>query len=105
LSVNKIEKIYYKNKSKAFRSFLDQIYIHRNDELLKFFFFSILFTLRESGCSYEQQDTPSSGACLHKRMPKLAVGGCCGAAAYGIRPWMPWIWGILSFRTIRVRAV
>jgi len=32
----------------------------------------------------------------------LAVGGCCEAAAYGIRPWTPWIWGILNFRSIRV---
>ncbi len=63
---------------------------------------SILFPLRESGCSYEQQDTPISGACVHKRMPKLAVGGCCFAAAHGIRPWTPWIWGVLSFRSIRV---
>jgi hypothetical protein len=31
---------------------------------------SLLFTLRESGCSYEQQDTPISGACVHKRMPR-----------------------------------
>lgn len=30
------------------------------------------------------------------------VGGCCEAAAYGIRIWSPWIWGILDFRSIRV---
>ncbi len=30
------------------------------------------------------------------------VDGCCFAAAYGIRPWTPWIWGILNFRSIRV---
>ena len=34
---------------------------------------SLLFTLRESGCSYEQQDTPISGSCVHKSMPKLAI--------------------------------
>ncbi len=28
---------------------------------------SILFTPWERGCSYEQQDTPNSGACVHKR--------------------------------------
>jgi len=42
-----------------------------------------------------------SPALVHKRMPKLAVGDCCEAAAYGIRPWTPWIWGILNFRSIR----
>jgi len=73
-----------------------------------FFFFSILFTLRESGCSAEkdfQQNSrihPISGSCVHKSMPKLAVDGCCFAAAYGIRPWAPWICGILNFRSIRV---
>ena len=57
---------------------------------------SILFTL------WESRWCPISGACVHKRMPKLAVGGCCEAAANGIRPWTPWIWGILDFRSIRV---
>ncbi len=61
------------------------------------FFFSILFTLRESGCSYEQQDTPISFVAKGSH-----VDGCCFAAAYGIRPWTPWTWGILSFRSIRV---
>jgi hypothetical protein len=62
-----------------------------------FFFFSIFVYVKK-----QQQDTPISGACVHKRMPKLAVDGCCEAAAYGIRPWTPWIWGILNFRSIRV---
>ena len=35
------------------------------------------------------------------RCQGLAVGGCCEAAAYGIHPWTPWIWGILDFRSIR----
>jgi hypothetical protein len=33
---------------------------------------------------------------------ELAVDVCCFAAEYGIRPWTPWIWGILNFRSIRV---
>ncbi len=45
---------------------------------------------------------PLSPALVYKRMPKLAVDGCCEAAANGIRPWTPWIWGILNFRSIRV---
>jgi len=45
---------------------------------------SILFTLRENGCSYEQQDTLISGVAKGSH-----VDGCCFAAAYGIRPWTP----------------
>jgi len=72
--------------------------IHRNYEFeIKVLFFSILFTLQESGCSYEQQDTPTSFVAKDSH-----VDGCCFAAAYGIRPWSPWIWGMLNFRSIRV---
>ncbi len=63
---------------------------------------SILFTLRESGCSYEQQDTPISVACVHKRMPKLACRWLLLRSSIRLRPWTPWIWGILDFRSIRV---
>ena len=42
----------------------------------------------------------------HRRMAKGShVDGCCFAAAYGIRPWMPWIWHILNFRSIRVEHI
>jgi hypothetical protein len=61
---------------------------------------SILFTLRESGCSREQQDTPISGVAKGSH-----VDGCCFAAAYGIRPWTSWIWDILDFRSIRVSVL
>ncbi len=48
---------------------------------------------------------PQSPALVHTRAgQRLAVDGCCEAAAYGIRLWTPWIWGILDFRSIRVIA-
>jgi hypothetical protein len=53
--------------------------------------------------SAEQQDTTISGACAQAHANGLHVDGCCFAAAYGIRPWTPWIWGILDFRSIRVQ--
>jgi hypothetical protein len=40
--------------------------------------------------------------CTQEHAKGSHVDGCCFAAAYGIRPWTPWIWGILNFRSIRV---
>ncbi len=46
---------------------------------------------------------PRSPALVYTRACQSShVDGCCLAAAYGIRPWTPWIWGILNFRSIRV---
>jgi len=67
------EGIFIKTNQTFFTVFLFLIYINRNDELSNLFFFSILFTLRESGCSYEQQDTPISGSCVHKSMPRARM--------------------------------
>ena len=68
-----------------------------------FFFRRITTYGRDSPPLRKAEDTPISGSCVHKRMPKLAVDGCCEAAAYGIRPSTPWIWGFLNFRSIRVK--
>jgi hypothetical protein len=68
-----------------------------------FFFRRITTDGRDSPPLRKADDTPISGACVHKRMPKLAVDGCCEAAAYGIRPWTLWIWGTLNFRPLGLK--
>jgi len=61
---------------------------------------SLLFTLRESrGYPYLRR------LCTQAHAKDSHVDGCCFAAAYGIRPWTPWIWGILDFRSIRVKWI
>ncbi len=63
-----------------------------------------MFYEQKIGCSYEQK----IGCSYEQKIPLiprcqgLAVGGCCEAAADGIRPWTPWIWGILNFRSNKV---
>jgi hypothetical protein len=96
LSVNKIEKDFIiKTNQTIFADFYTR-FISTVMVSYKSSFFSTFYLPFGKA-----EDTPISGACFSKRMPKLAVGGCCEAAAYGIHPQTPWIWGILDFRSIR----
>ncbi len=63
------------------------------------FFFFLHFVYPSGKPRVPQSPAPV----YHRRLAKGShVDGCCFAAAYGIRPSTPWIWGILNFRSIRV---